>query len=192
MSVEAYPLCWPEGWPRTEKHKIEYSRFRVTQETAQNCMLNEIRKLGGTSAVLSTNIRLRQDGLPYASQRPPEDRGVAVYFQYKDKPMVFACDKYIQVGDNIHAIGKTIEALRGIERWGASDMMERAFTGFMALENTPDKTWREVLDYYGDDIDDANVAYKKARTKAHPDKGGSQEAFYKINQAWAQAERELG
>lgn len=191
MIVEAYPLYWPEGWPRTENHRRSHSPFRVTQDRAQSGLMREIKLLGGRSVVLSTNIRLRQDGLPYASQRPPEDRGVAIYFQYKDKPMVFACDKYLQIGDNIHAIGKTIEALRGVERWGASDMMERAFTGFMALENNPDEAWRETLNYHGDDIDDANVAYLKARAKAHPDKGGSDAEFFKVNRAWAQAEKEL-
>src|SRR3546814_19053229 len=47
--------------------------------------------------------------------------------------MTFACDRWDTVRDNVRAIGKTIEAIRGIERWGASDMMERAFSAFEAL-----------------------------------------------------------
>ena len=38
-----------------------------------------------------------------------------------------------QIQDNIHAIRRTIEALRGIACWGTGDMMEHAFTGFEAL-----------------------------------------------------------
>ena len=47
--------------------------------------------------------------------------------------MTFACDKWDKVKDNINAIANTIAAIRGIERWGASDMMERAFSAFEAL-----------------------------------------------------------
>ena len=57
--------------------------------------------------------------------------------------MCFACDKWRDVYDNIYAIGKTIEALRGIERWGTGDMVEQAFTGFVALPS-PKSPW-EIL-----------------------------------------------
>jgi hypothetical protein len=72
-------------------------------------------------------VQLRQDGLPYANRRAPSDTGAAVYFSYKGRQMCFACDKWQDVYDNIYAISKTIEALRGIERWGAGDMVEQAF-----------------------------------------------------------------
>ena len=89
--------------------------------------------MGGSGVILSTNIPLRNDGLPYANSREPNDPGVAVYFQHKKREMCFACDAFKTVRENAYSIGKTIEALRGIERWGASDMMERAFRGFAAL-----------------------------------------------------------
>jgi hypothetical protein len=47
--------------------------------------------------------------------------------------MCFACDRWDSVADNVQAIRKTIEALRGIERWGTGDMVQRAFAGFVAL-----------------------------------------------------------
>jgi hypothetical protein len=46
---------------------------------------------------------------------------------------VFACDKYDVVRDNFTAIAKTLEALRGIERWGAGELMDRAYSGFAQL-----------------------------------------------------------
>ncbi|MDH5394538.1 MAG: J domain-containing protein [Gammaproteobacteria bacterium] len=186
-----YPLCWPEGWPRTPQNKVTDSAFRVTQDKAQNNLLKELKLLGAKQVYLSTNIRLRQDGMPYASQRPPEDKGVAIYFKYKDRDMVFACDKYYQIGDNIHAIGKTIDALRGIERWGASDMMERAFTGFEALPDPTAVDWRAVIGYQGHDYFEAQKAYKKARSQAHTDTGGNDELFHQIQIAWEQAKLEL-
>ncbi len=50
--------------------------------------------------------------------RKPDDRGVAVYFTHLRRSMCFTCDKWDQVEDNLYAIVKTIETLRGIERWG--------------------------------------------------------------------------
>jgi len=45
---------------------------------------------------------------------------------------VLACDLFTEVRLNMHAIGLTIQAMRQIERCGASSMLERAFRGFMA------------------------------------------------------------
>jgi hypothetical protein len=48
-----------------------------------NHLINEIRRLGGDNAILSTNIKLRVDGLPYSNQAQPNDTGAAVYFNLK-------------------------------------------------------------------------------------------------------------
>jgi hypothetical protein len=129
--VEAFPLQWPLGRPRTPL--TMQSRFEQTSGRAISFTLDQIRILGGRNPVISSNIQLRQDGQPYANRRVPDDAGVAVYFTYKSRQMCFACDKWRDAYDNIYAIGKTIEALRGIERWGTGDMVEQAFTGFVAL-----------------------------------------------------------
>lgn len=203
--MEAYPLHWPEGWPRTPEHKREHSRFKVTTDRARMGMLEEIRRLvcyrfRRDDVIISTNLRLRQDGEPYASQRLPEDQGVAVYFKHKGKPMVFACDRWRHIHDNMHAIAKTIEALRGIERWGASDMMERAFTGFMALEHAPEETYADVLQM-GNRLGESDEKwlataerhYKILAREYHPDKpGGSHDMMRKLNRARRQARGALG
>ena len=49
-----------------------------------------------------------------------------------DHDYVLACDLFTEVRLNMHAIGLTVEAMRQIERCGASSMLERAFRGFMA------------------------------------------------------------
>lgn len=196
IGIEAYPLYWPDGWKRTKPLWREPSKFKSTFAVARDELIAEIERLRGrgrrldTQAVLSTNVALRQDGLPYANQREPDDPGVAVYFQYRGKPMCFACDKYRKVWENLVAIRKTIEAIRGIERWGASDMMERAFSGFVAL---PGNDWRSVLGYDGHGgIDAAEAAYKRLRGQTHPDRpGGSSEAFQRVLRAWNEAQAEL-
>lgn len=106
MTVEAYPLHWPENWPRTPINQIGYSRFDTPMSLARDGLFKEIQMLGGRHIVLSTNVRLRNDGLPYANDKEPGDAGVALYFQYQGEPMCFACDKYYYVRENIQAIRK--------------------------------------------------------------------------------------
>ena len=192
MTVEAYPLHWPEGWPRTKKR--ERSRFQTTFGLARDCLMEEIARLGGRLPILSTNVPLRRDGLPYASAKEPEDPGVSVYFEYKGKQMCFACDRFDLVKDNTQAIRKTIDAIRGIERWGASDMMRRAFSGFVALPEPGKESWRDVL---GCHRGDESFVLIKARylplvKKHHPDNGGTPEGFDRIRRAFMEAKEELG
>jgi hypothetical protein len=116
----------------------------------------------------------------------PYDPGVAVYFVRKGQQRVLACDKYHGVHNNIHAIAKTIEALRGIERWGTADMLDRAFEGFSALPAPQAvENWWDVLGCDRNEIADEVVArFRDLAKKAHPDvAGGSHEAMSRLNQA---------
>lgn len=180
--VEAFPLYWPDGWKRTESWRRQTSRFKTGFAVARDFLMAEIARLGGKNPVLSTNIPLRNDGLPYASAKEPQDTGVAVYFTYKNKPMCFACDRYRLTKENIHAIGLTVQALRGIERWGASDMMERAFRGFAVLpENASD--WRSTLGFrHGErpSIEQIESAFRGHAQVHHPDKGGDPAKFREL------------
>jgi hypothetical protein len=180
---EAYPLTWPDGWKRVSRRTR--SRFEVSGfGKARDFLLAEIRRMGGSGVILSTNIALRNDGLPYANSREPQDPGVAVYFRYQKREMCFACDAYVTVRENAYAVAKTIEALRGIERWGASDMMERAFRGFAALAATSQEDWWEVLECLPDaDSDTINSQYRARARAAHPDAGGSHAGMSRLNAA---------
>ena len=180
--IEAYPLQWPSGKPRTSRP--ERARFDVSQERAQSGILDQIRMLGGTLPVISTNVTLRRDGLPYTSQRAPDDKGVAVYFTHKGRQMCFACDRWDSLKDNMQAIHKTIEALRGIERWGSGDMVQQAFTGFVALpSNAPHTVLGVSADACREEIEEA---YRRKARSAHPDAGGSNEEMARINAARSQ------
>jgi hypothetical protein len=180
---EAYPLSWPDGWKRVPYRSR--SRFEVSGfGKARDFLLAEIRRMGGAGVILSTNIPLRNDGLPYANSREPNDPGVAVYFRYQKRDLCFACDAYTSVRENAYAIAKTVEALRGIERWGASDMMERAFRGFAALAATSQESWDIVLECEPSaDATTINAQYRALARTAHPDAGGSNAAMSRLNQA---------
>lgn len=119
----------------------------------------------------------------YATARPDNnDHGVAVYFEREGKQMVFACDRWDRVQDNLRAIHKTIEAMRGVERWGASDMMERAFSAFEALP-APKTPWEILGVQRGASEAEIQSAYRNKARMAHPDSGGSTAAMAEVNAA---------
>lgn len=192
--TEAYPLQWPHNWPRTERHRRERSQFKVSQDQAQRQIMDEVRRLGGRNLVLSTNIPVRKDGLPYASYGKIDDVGVAIYFVLKGEARSFACDRWDLIKDNMKAIANTIEALRGIERWGSSKMVDQAFAGFTALpapDQVPVQEWYQVLGVRIPTTRDAiDKQYKKLAKIFHPDvPGGSGAQMAALNQAYEQAKK---
>lgn len=192
--IGANPLCWPAGWKRLgEFQHRDPSRFIIKNKkggslfsSIRDGLIHELELLKVKDNIISTNIPLRQDGLPYAKFSQPKDPGVAVYFTLNGKQMVFACDEYPKVEENMQAIRKTIEAIRGIKRWGASDMLERAFTGFKALESPqPESCWSILQIKEGSPKGAIALAWKSMAKKYHPDiKGGSNEMMTKINTAY--------
>jgi hypothetical protein len=167
--TQAYPLQWPNGRPRTELWKREASRFDSTPDIARRMMLAECDRMGGRNPIISTNVALRRDGQPYASRKPPEDTGVALYFTRKAEQVCFSCDRYLEVWENMRAIQKTIEAMRGIERWGAHEVLDQMFRGFTALPSpeaattAPPRAWWSILGVAPDAGPDAiQAAWKKA------------------------------
>lgn len=166
--TEAYPLQWPVGRPRISRK--ERSRFDVSFAKARDELFRELSLMGARLPVLSTNIPLRRDGLPYANQPEPDDTGVAIYFTWKDRQMSFACDRWDRVRDNIQAIRHTISALRGLERWGTGDMIEAAFRGFEALPPPKSKDWWDVIGVSrSDDFNSIRSAFKHKYQNAQTD-----------------------
>ncbi len=192
MTVEAYPLQWPVGRPRRDYWKRETSNFDTSMSKARDALFNELKLLGTKHVVLSSNVPLRLDGKPYATFPAIKDPAVAVYFSYRDKQMCFACDRWNKIEDNIQAIRKTIEALRGIARWGTGDMLQAAFTGFAALPPPivagMKRPWWEVLGVVQNCTrEQAKQAYRELASTHHPDKGGDPKRMSEINVAFEEA-----
>lgn len=187
--TEAFPLQWPDGWPRTLPHLRQPSRFRpggLTDESRY--ILWELEKLGARHAVVSTNVELRRDGLPYSSRRAPDDPGVAVYFLLDGRQQCIPCDRWAKVEENARAVWKSIEALRGLERWGAKSFVDAAFRGFEALPPPSSDKWWEVLGCSPNAIPAAaEAAYRTKAKEAHPDAGGNAEAMTRLNKAIQEA-----
>lgn len=193
--AEAFPLQWPEGWPRTSPSRRTSSKFGKSMGASQIAKLhNELRLLGARNVVISSNMAVRQDGLPYASElgRQHTDPGVAVYFTLKGKTLSMARDRYRTVWENVRSLILAIDAMRSIERHGGSTMMERAFQGFAAIA-PPDwkKPWREVFGVKPDWSGDLTALYREKAKNRHPDSGGSDALMAELNVAYAEAKREM-
>ncbi len=196
-AITAYPLAWPLGWRRTAPGQARRSKYEVTLEKAYDALLATLGRMSARGVVVSTNLPLRRDGSrPYMSSvSEPMDRGVAVYWQDGKTPRVMACDAWVTVRENVRAIGLTLEALRAIERAGATELLERAYTGFAALPtSTQERHWSDVLNVprEGATIELVETAYKlAAKLLTHPDRGGSHEAWVALNLARDRARGEL-
>ena len=198
MTATAFPLQWPSGRPRHPAHRREASAFDTSMAKARDALFKEVSLLGGRHVVLSSNVPLRLDGKPYANFPAITDPAVAIYFTYRDKQMCFACDRWNKVEDNMQAVRKTIEALRGIARWGTGDMLQAAFTGFTALPAPivagMKRHWRDVLETGLSIVGPAEVQakYRTLAAKHHPDRGGDPAKMAELNQARDEAMKELG
>lgn len=221
---EPFPLQWPEGYKRTRAADRSKSRFgfrgsgQVSLVSARNHLLDELSRLGAVNVVMTSDLPVRNDGLPYANGRS-DDPGVAVWFVLPDargnsRTTVFACDRWRSHAENMMAIAKSVEAMRGLDRWGMADVVERTMGGFTALPSgepaaPAKKPWRDVL-FAGDILFSPGspalppglgrgdlLVLAKHRHRAlikqhHPDVGGSAELAAEINAALADAEQELG
>lgn len=221
IPTEAYPLTWPQGWPRTPEGKrgadnrfgsmaVQHgntwrSRGRITPDVARKSLRQELGRLGARNVVISTNIPVRQDGEMHAgmADRKVADPGIAVYFSLKGKQMVMAQDAYVSIAGNMRSLALAIEAMRALERHGGGTMMERAFGGFAALPgpegSKPKRPWYIVLNYGESDearadlsVEEIEARYRTLAKRRHPDaEGGSTEAFQELTEARDEAVRYL-
>lgn len=191
--AEKFPLVWPAAYPRSQRRIRAKFNTRAFTAAVQG-IYHELRLLGASGIVVSTNIPIRNDGLPYANPPRIEDPGVAVYFSLRGQPRSMACDKWDLVDHNAHALALTIDAMRGLDRWGASQMLDRVFQGFAALPApAAEISWWESLRCPREwSLDNVEAQYKRLIKTAHPDLGGSHEAMTALNRAIAQARAEKG
>lgn len=183
---QAYPLTWPSGRQRTPHSQRKSSRFKVPFGQARDQLLDELQRMGARDVIVSTDVPLKRDGLPYADG-DPNDPGCAIYFNRGKRPFVIACDTYSSLKDNVRAVGATVEALRTIERHGGSGLMEQAFTGFAALPpaRAAEPSWWKTLGITPEaTLFEIEEAHLRLVEQHHPDvTGGDHETMARINRA---------
>lgn len=190
----AYPLAWPQGFPRTLTRTT--SKLRTSLPGAIGNLQSEMRLFGRdsgkavSSIVVSSNVTLMDSR--------PADPGVACYFIWEGIQCCIAIDRYSKVEENLQAVSKIIEAERVKLRHGGLNIVRAGFRGFASLP-PPDKDsgalappWREVLGVPKTAVlADAKAAYFRLMKTAHPDAGGDAAKFNRIADAWRAAQEEL-
>lgn len=189
MSVQAYPLSWPPGFPRSKYR--EYSRFKTGYDNALRNVQDSLRKFAADSgkklehAIMSSNVTL-------TSGSPP-DPGVAVWFVWDGMQLCIAVDRYNSVAANLQAIHHIIEARRVELRHGTLHLVKATFQGFQALPAPAGKHWSDILQVSVSatrDVIEAN--YRRLAKDRHPDAGGSADLMAELNNAREVALREIG
>jgi hypothetical protein len=144
------------------------------------------------SSEIGAEERTRPDGLLYSDPRRLDDPGIAVYFTFKKKKLVMARDGFVSVAGNLRSLALAIEGMRQMHRHGGDLMLERAFTGFLAIA-LPDwkKPWREVFGIKADWTGDINELYRQKARLRHPDAGGNDTLMAELNVAYQEAKLEL-
>lgn len=187
---QAYPLAWPEEWPRTKDPKS--SRFKTTLVRSIANVEEEIQRFANDSGrkierlLISSNYNL--------TDRNPRDAGVAVYFEWDGISTCIAVDRYARIEENLQAIFHCVEAERTKLRHGGLNLVRAAFRGYAALPPPgATKPWRAVLGLKGGaSLADAEAQYRSLARKNHPDNGGNAAAMAELNTAIREARKELG
>jgi len=186
--IQAYPLQWPPGWRRTDSWRRQRGKFlNAKRELSVMDGIQRVLeqfaflRIKRDDLVISTNIETRLDGLP-RSDRTPSDPGVAVYWREGKNTRCMAIDRYSRVPDNLAAIAATLEAMRAIERHGGAEILDRAFTGFVALP-APEQ-WFTILGVSANaSRAEIDAAYRRLAATHHPDRGGDGQEMARINAA---------
>ena len=188
--TQAYPLHWPEAWPRTKSPQA--SRFKTTLHRAIGNVEDELQRFANDSGkkieglVISSNFSL--------TERNPHDSGVAVYFTWDGIATCIAVDRYSKIEENLQAIFHCVEAERTKLRHGGLNLVRAAFRGYAALPPPgASRPWRSVLGLgEGASLADAEAAFRRRSKERHPDKpGGSHEAMAELTAAMERARKEL-
>lgn len=190
-TATAYPLTWPQGFPRTKYREV--GRFKTSLAGALKNVKDSLRLFAVDSGrkferlVISSNCSL--------DAANPGDPGVAVWFVWDAMQVCIAVDRYSTVAANLQAIHHIIEARRVELRHGTLALVRATFTGFQALPAPDAPDWRVVLSLPSGvslDKDAIEHAYKTLARRHHPDHGGSTQAMAELNSARDAALRELG
>jgi len=126
--ADAYPLQWPQGWMRTKmqrssrENQNDLSRRDGGVMTELKCGVTWGNPHIHAGKHHCTQLLNEHSGSHTCDQCDAELSLDAVHIAAPALPAVEPDDK-----DAI------IEAMRGIERWGAGEMMDRAFSGFKGL-----------------------------------------------------------
>ncbi len=207
MKYSTRPLS-DRTWLRPAS-KRERSRFDAKWGSTLELLGREVDLLGGRDVVIEIDVReqdFKLNGELRANARTPEHPAVVVAFETsKHGSMLYRCDRFyapyygqIDWQHNVRAIALTLQALRAVDRYGATETGQQ-YAGFKALpagrampasHMTATEALRIVHELTGFRLEGDPLsegvqrAYKAARVAVHPDRnGGDQTKWDQVEQA---------
>lgn len=182
------------------------SPFSTRYSKVLEVLHSELWHLGAYEYVMEIDMDeryFRLDGSPRANA-VANSSAIAISFKAQQGPMEFLCGTYTAWQDNVWAIAKGLEALRGINRWGITQAAEQ-YQGFRAIGSgialgaasmTVEEAAAVLLraaygDHYNALYTNAMIhnperrktVFQMAALKLHPDTGGDADAFDKLVKA---------
>lgn len=193
----ALPPVWP-GRKRAAGWRPKPAPFKVQAwDRIQKEMQREVAQVNGKDLTLAIDVRspgdFRFDGGIRADARPTTSRIVVSFTRPDGRRLVFPADAYGYWQHNVWGIRLSLEALRSVDRHGVTsgDLQYEGFAQITSSSSamTPAEAFKVIAGLSG--IEEAALAYpsvfasavKLARSKAHPDAGGSQESFQRLEEA---------
>jgi hypothetical protein len=195
-----------QHWPRKMTIRRQPSRFSADFFDTLELLARELSHLKARNPVIiQTHLEasdIGQDGLPRADARPPHDPAVIVSFRrylgYEpgkgmiDEGLSFPCDRFTDWKDNLRAIALTFEALHKVDLYGVTPHGEQ-YRGWVkpTQTNTGEREAAAFIASHSDYlkariVDDRasfEAAYGQAVEKLHPEAGGKQEMFVRLQRA---------
>lgn len=189
------------AWPHKSTAKRKKSPFVVSLTKAYNDLRAELAHIGTKGMVYIeagfTAADIRNDGLPRSTAQRPRMPGVVIHAPETSKgPMRFACDTYTDWEANIRSISLTLTALRAVDRYGAVRDNEQ-YKGFAALPPPASDTFGTVeaaVNWVATQTglppaslmapgDLWTSAYRSLAKAFHPDVGGKQDDWQRLQSA---------
>lgn len=176
MRYEIRPLTWT-GPVTTDR--ASSSRFRAPWDDTLKLLQFEATMLGATYLILQVDADpadIRRDGMLRARARVAFP-GVKIAIGSAYGPLEYATDAYEDWRANVRAIALSLVALRAVDRHGVSRRGEqyRGWTALDAGDNPARRAAQDLIASYGGLAD--------ALKATHPDRGGTAEAFLKVQEA---------
>lgn len=192
MTIPAFPLAWPEGFPRRTAGR-DTGQFKTALSAALGNVRKSLIAFGNDSGRAVSEIAITSNYT--LGDEKPADPGIAVWFTWDGEQRCIAVDRYSKPEANLQAIHHVIEARRTELRHGTLALVRATMKGFaLSLPAPGSKSWREVLGVSSAASEaEIETAYRKLAAERHPDKpGGSTAMMAELNAARAAARKERG
>lgn len=218
MSIPAYPLKWPEGWPRIHTNCRTGARFvrqdkqyrsrvlgdgttytdtitsrrELTISDAVARVRAELERMGiaDDDLVISSNLELRLDGFPRSGQREPADPGVAVYWTERaSRGQPPRCMAIDRYDRVADNLAAVAATLDAMRAIERHGGAQILERAFAGFTALPAPVALSWRDVL--DPDDPEGSYRRLRSQHHPDRGGDAEQFNRVQVAWEAFQSEV-